>query len=110
VVTLQDPRRTCGLGSRRTAKITTATRSNVLSIPIQALTMPTQDQLDHRNPVQVCPGRIAAAKESLHQIRRRLRLARVFVIRNKKAEFIQVSTGITGTTDIEVIDGLKGRR
>jgi HlyD family secretion protein len=31
----------------------------------------------------------------------------VFVIRNKKAEFVPVTTGITGTSDIEVLSGLK---
>ena len=31
----------------------------------------------------------------------------VFVIRNRKAEFMPVETGITGTTDIEVLKGLK---
>ena len=31
----------------------------------------------------------------------------IFVIRNKKAEFVPVTTGITGTSDIEVLDGLK---
>ena len=31
----------------------------------------------------------------------------VFVIRNKKAIFVPVTTGITGTTDIEILDGLK---
>jgi HlyD family secretion protein len=31
----------------------------------------------------------------------------VFVIRNKKAEFIPVQTGVAGTTDIEVLSGLK---
>jgi HlyD family secretion protein len=31
----------------------------------------------------------------------------VFVIRHDKAEFIPVETGITGTTDIEVLSGLK---
>jgi HlyD family secretion protein len=31
----------------------------------------------------------------------------VFVVRNKKALFVPVTTGITGTTDIEVLDGLK---
>jgi len=31
----------------------------------------------------------------------------VFVIRNnKKAEFVPVTTGVTGTSDIEVINGL----
>ncbi len=31
----------------------------------------------------------------------------VFVIRNKKAEFVPVTTGIAGTSDIEVLNGLK---
>ena len=31
----------------------------------------------------------------------------VFVIRNKKAEFVPVETGISGTTDIEVTKGVK---
>jgi len=31
----------------------------------------------------------------------------VFVIRNKKAEFVPVDTGISGTTDIEVTKGLQ---
>ncbi len=31
----------------------------------------------------------------------------VFVIREGKAQFVPVQTGITGTTDIEVLDGLK---
>jgi HlyD family secretion protein len=29
------------------------------------------------------------------------------VIRNKKADFVKVQTGITGVTDIEVTNGLK---
>jgi HlyD family secretion protein len=31
----------------------------------------------------------------------------VFVIRNKKAEFVPVTTGIAGTSEIEVVEGLK---
>ena len=31
----------------------------------------------------------------------------VFVIRNHKAEFLPLETGITGTTEIEVLNGLK---
>ena len=31
----------------------------------------------------------------------------VFVIRNRKAEFVPVTTGVTGTTDIEVLEGLR---
>ena len=31
----------------------------------------------------------------------------VFVIRNGKAEFVPLQTGIAGTTDIEVVSGVK---
>jgi len=31
----------------------------------------------------------------------------VFVLRNGKAEFVPVETGVTGTTDIEITKGLK---
>jgi HlyD family secretion protein len=31
----------------------------------------------------------------------------VFIIRDQKAEFVPVQTGITGTADIEVLSGLK---
>ncbi len=34
----------------------------------------------------------------------------VFMIRDGKAEFVPVTTGITGATDIEVLSGLEGRR
>ena len=31
----------------------------------------------------------------------------VFILRNKKAEFVPVETGVSGTTDVEVTNGLK---
>ena len=31
----------------------------------------------------------------------------VFVVKDNKAEFVKVETGITGVTDIEVLSGLK---
>jgi len=37
----------------------------------------------------------------------RQELQGVFVVHNKKAEFVPVQTGITGTTDIEVLNGLR---
>ena len=45
VVTLQDPPENLRPGLSATAKITTATRRNVLTIPIQALTVRTQADL-----------------------------------------------------------------
>ncbi len=102
VVTLTDPPSDLRPGLSTTAKITTATRNNVVSIPIQALTVRTQADLapkDGKGEVQAAaPVDTAKQKEEIQG---------VFVIRNKKAEFVPVETGISGTTDIEVTKGVR---
>jgi HlyD family secretion protein len=91
-------------GLSATAKITTATKPSVLAIPIQALTIRQRADLEEKKgkdkgAVQAAaPADKAKAKEELQG---------VFVIRDKKAQFVQVDTGITGTTDIEVTNGLR---
>src|SRR5213080_3525688 len=49
VVTLQDPPENLRPGLSATAKVTTATRGNVLTIPIQALTVRTRADLEARS-------------------------------------------------------------
>ncbi|MFZ1917836.1 MAG: efflux RND transporter periplasmic adaptor subunit [Terriglobales bacterium] len=101
VVTLTDPPPDLRPGLSTTAKITTATRNSVVSIPIQALTVRTQADLapkDGKGFVQAAAPVEAKQKEEIQG---------VFVIRSKKAEFVPVETGISGTTDIEVIKGLR---
>src|SRR6478752_1601267 len=108
VVTLSDAPQDLRPGLSTTAKVTTATRSNALSIPIQALTLRTKDQIDAQNNP---PGSVHAAeptaKEVASKSKRDDEVQGVFVIRNKKAMFVQVATGITGATNLEVLDGLK---
>ena len=108
VVTLSDAPQDLRPGLSTTAKVTTATRSNALSIPIQALTLRTKDQIDAQNNP---PGSVHAAEPAAKDVaskgKRDDEVQGVFVIRNKKATFVPVATGITGTTDIEVFDGLK---
>jgi HlyD family secretion protein len=108
VVTLTDPPDDLRPGLSTTAKITTATRSNALSIPIQALTLRTKEQMDAQNNA---PGSVHAAPPAVTDVASKSKkddqLQGVFVIRSRKAMFVPVSTGITGTTDIEVLDGLK---
>jgi HlyD family secretion protein len=108
VVYLSDAPRDLRPGLSTTAKITTATRSNALALPIQALTLRTKDQIEQQNNA---PGSVhaaaPAAKEVASKTKKEDQVQGVFVIRNKKAVFVPVSTGITGTTDIEVLDGLK---
>jgi HlyD family secretion protein len=103
VVTLTDPPVDLRPGLSATARITTATRGSVLGIPIQALTVRTRADLlpkDDKGSVQAAsaPADASKLKEEVQG---------VFVIRNKKAEFVPVDTGINGTTDIEITKGLQ---
>ena len=82
-----------------TAKITTAVRPHALAIPIQALTIRQKGQLQPIKPGQAPvtdPAALKAAKEELQG---------VFVVLNGKAVFREVKTGISGSTDIEVLPG-----
>ncbi len=108
VVTVTDPPPDLRPGLSTTAKITTAARSGVLSIPIQALSVRSKAQLEQEKST---PGSVHAAapapKETASKNKDQQQdLQGVFVIRNKKAEFVPVTTGITGTSDIEVVNGL----
>jgi HlyD family secretion protein len=105
VVTLQDPPENLRPGLSATGKITTATRSNALTIPVQALTVRRQADLEptggDKESVQAAAPQKEASKNGKEEIQG------VFVIRNRKAEFAPLETGITGNTDIEVLKGLK---
>jgi HlyD family secretion protein len=108
VVTLTDAPTDLRPGLSTTAKITTATRSNALSVPIQALTLRTKDQIEtQNNPPGSVHAAPPAAKEVASKNKKDDEVQGVFVIRNKKAMFVPVTTGITGTSDIEVLNGLK---
>ena len=108
VVTITDPPPDIRPGLSTTAKITTATRANALSIPIQALTVRRPEDLIQKGQesgsVQAAAPQAASEEEKNKQSQE---IQGVFVIRNHKAEFIPVNTGIAGTTDIEVLSGLK---
>ena len=105
VVTLRDPPQDLRPGLSTTAKITTATRGNALTIPIQALTV--------RRPADMVPEnekgsvQAAAPQKDLAKEKDKQEIQGVFILRNHKAEFVAVDTGIAGTTDIEVIKGLQ---
>ncbi len=107
VVTLNDPPKDLRPGLSTTAKITTASKKNTLSIPIQALTVRSKEQLEQE---KATPGSVHAAapqKETASKDKdREQEIQGVFVIRNKKAQFIAATTGIAGASDIEILDGL----
>jgi HlyD family secretion protein len=105
VITLENPPKTSRPGLSATAKITTGSARNVLTIPIQALTIRDKKDLEEKKDKK--GGKTVAAsgptpkKESQD-------IQGVFVVtKAKKAEFREVKTGLTGITDIEVKSGLE---
>ena len=106
VITLSDPSKELRPGFSCTAKITTAHKTNVLALPIQALTMhdPSLDKPASGGGVQAAAvGTDVPVKSNPVQ--------GVFVVQKDssgrlRAKFIPVATGITGTTNIEVLSGL----
>jgi HlyD family secretion protein len=105
VVALDNPPDDIRPGLSCTAKITTATRNHVLTIPIQALTIRQKGDLEAKpkNNAVVQAAKLDPAAEKA----RKEEIQGVFVIAGGKAEFRKVETGITGATDIEVLSGLK---
>jgi len=104
VVTLDDPSSELRPGLSTTAKITTAHKSNVLSLPIQALTMhdPNDDKPKSAGGVQAASSSPAVKSNPVQG---------VYVVDKDKegklrVKFVPVTTGITGATDIEVTSGL----
>jgi HlyD family secretion protein len=96
-----------------TAEITTATRANALSIPIQATTVRemivdkdgniVRDET--KGPQRGRPGAVQAAELKPGQERKELE--GVFVVKENKALFTPVKTGIAGEKYFEALSGVK---
>lgn len=106
IVTLIDPPHDLRPGLSATAKITTASHANVLTIPIQALTTRRPADLVAK-PGESGAVHAASVTDEPANTKPDQDIQGVFVIRAGKAQFVPVQTGIAGTTDIEVLDGLK---
>jgi HlyD family secretion protein len=104
VVALDNPPAEVRPGLSATAKITTTTRPNAVTIPIQSLTVRTKGDLeavDKNKPADNGPLDPVKEKERKEEVQG------VFVVTaDNKAEFRKVETGITGQTDIEVLSGV----
>ena len=115
VVTLQNPPDGLRPGLSSTAKITTAQKKNVMTVPIQALAERTKKDLDEaarengQNSVTLAAGRPVPGADgsTSSSLEKNPEVQGVFVIRDKRAAFVPVTTGITGVTDIEVLNGLQ---
>jgi HlyD family secretion protein len=102
VVALDEPPAEIRPGLSCTAKVVTATRQKALSVPIQALTVRQRGDLVPENDAK--KGNVEASTPADKS--KKEELQGVFVVKDGKAAFREVKTGITGTTDIEVLSGL----
>ena len=97
-----------------TAEITTATRKKVTSVPIQATTV-REMVVDEKGTIvrdtptdgskRPRPGAVQASELKSGQARKELE--GVFVVRDGKAQFEPVQTGIAGDKYFEVLSGVK---
>jgi HlyD family secretion protein len=100
VVTLDGSPEELRPGLSTTAKITTAHKESILTVPIQALTMyANEPDKAHLQKTSAPAGKPAPPVQG------------VFVVsaekgKKPKTQFVPVTTGITGATDIEVTGGL----
>ncbi|MEI9812817.1 MAG: efflux RND transporter periplasmic adaptor subunit [Acidobacteriota bacterium] len=116
IIALDNPPKSVRPGLSCTAKITVSTKENVIKVPIQALTVRQQGDLDKaaeeaarkENKVTTTtkdkdnrPIDLKAQEASRQEV------TGVFVIKNETAEFHPVTTGIAGATDIEIPTGLE---
>ena len=103
IVTLDETSSDLRPGLSTIAKITTAHKPNVLSLPIQALTM--------RGPEADSKGKVEAATTPAASASKAPQEQGVYVVQKDatgklRSKFVVVKTGITGATDIEVLSGL----
>src|SRR6266516_1240411 len=103
VITLDDPPPELRPGLSCTATIETATRQQIVTAPIQALTI---REFDPADPIAQSTGAVAVTAPATRTNKKKVEKEGVFVINNGVAFFRPVKTGITGTTDIEIVEGL----
>ena len=103
VITLDTPADELRPGLSTTAKITTASRPSILTLPIQALTNHVPETLDANGkpPAEAVPAPGTKPPTPVQG---------VFITKTingkLRAVFVPVKTGITGATDIEVLSGV----
>ncbi|MBX7218623.1 MAG: HlyD family efflux transporter periplasmic adaptor subunit [Blastocatellia bacterium] len=90
-------------GMSATAVITTDTRKDVIAIPLQALVARDKDEGKKPEPAKTPePGQPTNVKTKREEIQG------VFIEEAGKSKFVAVKTGITGETEIEITEGLRG--
>jgi HlyD family secretion protein len=110
VVTLLDPDSKLRPGMSCTGDIITDVKNNVLAIPIQALTIREVEVDEDGNYIQpdLSNAMNTAQADSGDEKQKKEELEGVFVVTEEKlARFRPVKTGITGESEIEVLEQLK---
>jgi len=105
VVTLKDPPSMLRPGLNATVDITTARKTSVLAVPIQAVVI---RELDPKGKV-VDPGSLQASEQDPNASERRPKAEEkegAFVISKGQVRFRPVKTGILGEMEIEIVEGL----
>jgi HlyD family secretion protein len=107
VVTVDNPPASLRPGLSATARIQTAHKDNVLTVPIQALAVRSQKTIEEARQGDGANVTLAASNGDAAVGGANADIQGVFVVREKKAVFVPVQTGISGITDIEVTNGLQ---
>jgi HlyD family secretion protein len=118
VVTLDDPPPGLRPGLSTQAKITTATRQNTVTVPIQALAIRMRRELEEGEKSgkgKDAKGTMQTASASTQtgggsgkeKDKSKEEIQGVFVVKNRRAVFTKVETGIMGPTDVEILSGVK---
>jgi HlyD family secretion protein len=100
-------------GLSTTAKITTATRQNAVTIPIQALTVRTRRQLEEEEQsAKGGKGKVQAANpqsptSAKDKEKGKEEVQGVFQLKDGRAVFVPVESGIMGQSDVEVVKGIQ---
>jgi HlyD family secretion protein len=108
-ITVKDPPANLRPGLNATADITTATRSKVVAVPVQAVVVREVDKEGKVvDPDAEAGGEAEREGNTVAQAARAKGEEKdgVFVVQGDKAVFKPVKTGIMGETDIEVTEGI----
>jgi len=108
-IVLNDPPPSLRPGLNATADITTATREDVIAVPVQAVVVREVDK--EGKVIEAGAAAQTAGRDGIVEAQASRQKGEekdgVFVVENEKAVFTPVKTGIMGATDVEVVDGLE---
>lgn len=107
VVTLTHPPPGLRPGLSATARIITATRQNTITVPIRALTVRMRGELEKGSKPTTNIGVISNPFDTSESDLSKQEIQGVFVVRNGRAHFVPVKTGIMGVNDVEILRGLQ---